>query len=224
MADVAARSSSSCESGCPVEYDAGGIGKRYRRQDEIGTPFCFTVDYETLEDHTVTLRDRDTLEQVRVPIGELADELAARQWPGVRRLGLEAAAALLGPTHPTCSVAKWSAGRAVRRGAAACPRAGAGTAARLEVGPRQHAASRSGSHQFQRPMSSIVAGTSTSRTSVASSAIATASPSPISLIEGAPVPANTANTATMISAALEIVAALRAQALGHGAAVSPVAS
>lgn len=46
--------------------DKGSIGKRYRRQDEIGTPFCVTVDYDTLEDNTVTMRDRDTMEQVRV--------------------------------------------------------------------------------------------------------------------------------------------------------------
>ena len=61
------------------EYDEGGsIGKRYRRQDEIGTPFCVTVDHQSLEDGTVTLRDRDTLEQERVPIDGLADDLAAR--------------------------------------------------------------------------------------------------------------------------------------------------
>ena len=56
-----ARSTSSCASGSPAEYDEGGsIGKRYRRQDEIGTPWCVTVDGQTLEDGTVTLRDRDT--------------------------------------------------------------------------------------------------------------------------------------------------------------------
>ncbi|MCL2383424.1 MAG: glycine--tRNA ligase [Oscillospiraceae bacterium] len=54
------------------EYDeAGSIGKRYRRQDEIGTPFCITVDFDTLEDNSVTIRDRDTMEQVRVKIDEL---------------------------------------------------------------------------------------------------------------------------------------------------------
>ena len=59
-----------------VEYDEGGsIGKRYRRQDEIGTPYCVTVDHETLEDRTVTVRDRDSLEQIRVPIEGLGDEL-----------------------------------------------------------------------------------------------------------------------------------------------------
>jgi glycyl-tRNA synthetase len=63
----------------PAEYDAGGsIGRRYRRQDEIGTPFGVTVDGQTIEDDTVTLRDRDTLEQERVPAAELADELARR--------------------------------------------------------------------------------------------------------------------------------------------------
>jgi glycyl-tRNA synthetase len=62
-----------------VEYDEGGsIGKRYRRQDEIGTPFCLTVDHQSLEDHTVTLRDRDSLAQERVPIDGLAEELARR--------------------------------------------------------------------------------------------------------------------------------------------------
>eukprot|EP00629_Pelagomonadales_sp_RCC1024_P000506 CAMPEP_0119263874 /NCGR_PEP_ID=MMETSP1329-20130426/3147_1 /TAXON_ID=114041 /ORGANISM="Genus nov. species nov., Strain RCC1024" /LENGTH=532 /DNA_ID=CAMNT_0007263613 /DNA_START=213 /DNA_END=1808 /DNA_ORIENTATION=+ len=50
---------------------AGAIGRRYRRQDEIGTPFCVTVDFDTLEDGTVTLRDRDTTEQIRLPIGEV---------------------------------------------------------------------------------------------------------------------------------------------------------
>lgn len=54
------------------EYDeTGSIGKRYRRQDEIGTPFCVTIDFDTLEDDTVTIRDRDTMEQVRVKIEEL---------------------------------------------------------------------------------------------------------------------------------------------------------
>ena len=62
-----------------AEYDEGGsIGKRYRRQDEIGTPYCVTVDHQTLEDRTVTVRDRDSLAQERVAIDELADLLAAR--------------------------------------------------------------------------------------------------------------------------------------------------
>ncbi len=51
----------------PVTYDeAGSIGKRYRRQDEIGTPYCITIDFETMENDTVTIRDRDTMEQVRL--------------------------------------------------------------------------------------------------------------------------------------------------------------
>ena len=63
----------------PAEYDAGGsIGKRYRRQDEIGTPWGVTVDGQTLEDNTVTLRDRDTLDQTRIAIEELAPELERR--------------------------------------------------------------------------------------------------------------------------------------------------
>ena len=57
-----------------VDYDeAGSIGKRYRRQDAIGTPYCITVDPQTMEDNCVTLRDRDTMEQVRMPISELKD-------------------------------------------------------------------------------------------------------------------------------------------------------
>lgn len=52
--------------------DAGSIGKRYRRQDEIGTPYCVTIDFETLENDTVTLRDRDSMEQIRLPISEIA--------------------------------------------------------------------------------------------------------------------------------------------------------
>ena len=54
------------------DYDeAGSIGKRYRREDEIGTPYCVTVDFDTLEDGAVTIRDRDTMEQVRMPINEV---------------------------------------------------------------------------------------------------------------------------------------------------------
>jgi glycyl-tRNA synthetase len=59
-----------------VEYDtSGSIGRRYRRQDEIGTPYCITIDYETLEDGTVTIRERDTMNQIRVPIEEVKDVL-----------------------------------------------------------------------------------------------------------------------------------------------------
>ena len=57
-----------------VEYDdRGAIGKRYRREDEIGTPFCVTYDFDSEEDHAVTVRDRDSMEQVRIPIAELRD-------------------------------------------------------------------------------------------------------------------------------------------------------
>ncbi|MGI5174562.1 glycine--tRNA ligase [Treponema sp. OMZ 840] len=59
-----------------TDYDqAGAIGKRYRRQDEIGTPFCVTVDYETKDDNSVTLRFRDSMEQVRLPRAALAERL-----------------------------------------------------------------------------------------------------------------------------------------------------
>ena len=62
-----------------VDYDiTQAIGKRYRRQDEIGTPLCITVDFDTLEDNAVTVRDRDTMEQVRVPIDGLRDLLSQR--------------------------------------------------------------------------------------------------------------------------------------------------
>jgi glycyl-tRNA synthetase len=62
-----------------AEYDEGGaIGRRYRRQDEIGTPWAVTIDHQSLEDRTVTLRDRDSLQQVRVSIGELGDLLELR--------------------------------------------------------------------------------------------------------------------------------------------------
>ena len=59
-----------------TQYDeTGSIGKRYRRQDEIGTPYCVTVDFESLEDKKVTVRDRDTMEQERVAVDELKDFL-----------------------------------------------------------------------------------------------------------------------------------------------------
>ncbi len=57
--------------------DSGSIGRRYRRQDEAGTPFCVTVDFDTIEDRQVTIRDRDTLEQERVPIESVRDRLKA---------------------------------------------------------------------------------------------------------------------------------------------------
>ena len=56
------------------DYDeAGSIGKRYRREDEIGTPYCITVDFDTLEDNQVTIRDRDTMEQIRIPIDKVEE-------------------------------------------------------------------------------------------------------------------------------------------------------
>ena len=66
------------KSGILAEYDdSGAIGRRYRRQDEIGTPFAITVDYETRENNSVTLRDRDTMKQVRIPITKLPETVGA---------------------------------------------------------------------------------------------------------------------------------------------------
>lgn len=65
--------------GWMVEYDeSGSIGKRYRRQDEIGTPWCVTIDFDTPEKQEVTIRDRDSMEQVRVPLAEVAAWVAER--------------------------------------------------------------------------------------------------------------------------------------------------
>lgn len=58
--------------------DTQSIGRRYRRQDEIGTPFCVTVDFQSLEDNQVTVRERDSMVQIRIPIAELKDTLAAK--------------------------------------------------------------------------------------------------------------------------------------------------
>ncbi len=61
------------------DYDeAGSIGKRYRREDEIGTPYCVTVDFDTLEDNQVTVRDRDTMEQIRISIDELSNWIESK--------------------------------------------------------------------------------------------------------------------------------------------------
>lgn len=63
----------------PVDYDdAGSIGKRYRRQDEIGTPYCITVDFDTLEDNQVTVRDRDTMEQIRISIDQVEQYISEK--------------------------------------------------------------------------------------------------------------------------------------------------
>ena len=62
-----------------IEFDdAGAIGRRYRRQDEIGTPFCVTLDFDSLDDQAVTIRERDAMTQERVAITGVADYLATR--------------------------------------------------------------------------------------------------------------------------------------------------
>ena len=58
--------------------DRGNIGKRYRRQDEIGTPFCVCVDFDTAEDHCVTIRDRDTMEQIRLPLSDVREYINSK--------------------------------------------------------------------------------------------------------------------------------------------------
>jgi glycyl-tRNA synthetase len=58
--------------------DAQGIGRRYRRQDEIGTPLCVTIDFDSLEDKQVTIRERDSMEQIRVPVKELVGILQSK--------------------------------------------------------------------------------------------------------------------------------------------------
>lgn len=64
-----------------VDYDdRGSIGKRYRRQDEIGTPFCLTYDFDSLEDAAVTIRNRDTMEQERVKIDDLQKYFEEKKW------------------------------------------------------------------------------------------------------------------------------------------------
>jgi glycyl-tRNA synthetase len=55
--------------------DNGNIGKRYRRQDEIGTPYCITIDFDTLEDDTVTLRNRDTTKQERIKVTDIVTKI-----------------------------------------------------------------------------------------------------------------------------------------------------
>jgi glycyl-tRNA synthetase len=79
MPEVAQRLYRDLKKHCNVFYDDGGaVGRRYRRQDEVGTPFCITIDGQTLTDQTVTLRDRDTTQQWRVPLDRVADELRQR--------------------------------------------------------------------------------------------------------------------------------------------------
>jgi glycyl-tRNA synthetase len=58
--------------------EKGAVGRRYRRQDEAGTPYCITVDGETLSDNTVTIRDRDSLEQIRVKVDDVVAEIEQR--------------------------------------------------------------------------------------------------------------------------------------------------
>ena len=74
-----ARCTACCSERWMVDYDdTQSIGRRYRRQDEIGTPYCVTVDFESLDDQAVTIRERDSTEQVRLPLDALVGELSDR--------------------------------------------------------------------------------------------------------------------------------------------------
>ena len=79
MPEVADADRATTSSALPVFYDdSGAVGRRYRRMDEVGTPFCITVDCETLQDGTVTVRDRDTMQQDRVGGGQLKGVVGER--------------------------------------------------------------------------------------------------------------------------------------------------
>jgi glycyl-tRNA synthetase len=79
LTPVATEIANTVRKGFVTDYDvAGAIGRRYRRQDEIGTPFCVTVDFETLTDNEVTIRERDTMEQERIPVASLMDYIRKR--------------------------------------------------------------------------------------------------------------------------------------------------
>ncbi|MDX1576934.1 MAG: His/Gly/Thr/Pro-type tRNA ligase C-terminal domain-containing protein, partial [Gemmatimonadota bacterium] len=85
MPEIAEKLAADLRGAFNVLHDvSGSIGKRYRRQDEAGTPFCLTIDGQTTEDDTVTVRDRDTLEQVRVPLNSVAAHLGAALGGGHR--------------------------------------------------------------------------------------------------------------------------------------------
>ena len=79
MPEIAERIYHDLKASFPAFYDDGGsVGRRYRRQDEAGTPFCLTIDGQTKEDQTVTVRDRDTLQQERIDASRLAGYIAER--------------------------------------------------------------------------------------------------------------------------------------------------
>jgi glycyl-tRNA synthetase len=79
MPEMAKKISSDLRPHFPVFYDdSGAIGRRYRRQDEVGTPFCITVDGESAAGNSVTVRDRDTLKQDRVSVDSLPEYIAQR--------------------------------------------------------------------------------------------------------------------------------------------------
>ncbi len=79
MDDIGRKLTTDLQRSFRVFYDdSGAVGRRYRRQDEIGTPYCFTVDSQTLTDQTVTVRDRDTMQQDRIALDAVKSYLADR--------------------------------------------------------------------------------------------------------------------------------------------------
>jgi glycyl-tRNA synthetase len=81
MPDIAQKIAADLRGEFIVFYDdSGAVGRRYRRQDEAGTPFCVTVDSQTLQDETVTIRERDSMDQSRIAIRGLTPELKKRIW------------------------------------------------------------------------------------------------------------------------------------------------
>jgi glycyl-tRNA synthetase len=87
LAELAQKLAADLQEDFAVFYDvSGAIGRRYRRQDEVGTPFCITVDYQTKEDQTVTLRFRDSMEQVRIKISEIVPRIR-QEIAGYKRVG-----------------------------------------------------------------------------------------------------------------------------------------
>jgi glycyl-tRNA synthetase len=79
LSPVARDLASSLRKNWNIDFDdSGAIGRRYRRQDEVGTPFCVTVDFDSLSDHAVTVRERDSMTQDRVAMNQLESYLAAR--------------------------------------------------------------------------------------------------------------------------------------------------
>ena len=141
------------------DYDeTQSIGRRYRRQDEIGTPLCVTVDFDTLEDQAVTIRERDTTEQVRVPIDKLVEEIEGRLGAVRRRTGV---LMLIRPTRQTVAAGP--------HGRLAAPHGGGARRSSPSVGYAIYAVVRNLQGKATSPEPTTSGPTSTPTTSSASS-------------------------------------------------------